>query len=797
MSGHPTLRRKLRRDIRRTWPLFTALVVTVLLGIALYAASNNAYRNLTDSYDNAFVVQSFPDLFVTTPDPQAYADQIRDDPAVQATRTRVQADLPMAVTSGSGGTDKLTGRIVGYPANGTPAVASLTTLSGASNPSPGEVLVEEHMADTFGLEAGDSVRVSTAAGEVEVEVAGVVSSAEYLWPAPSRQEIIVPPRSFGVLFVTDADARAWSGGGDNQALVLLTDTARNSADAGAALSSLSSTATQDGATEVLTRAEQPSNSLLQEDISGFQQMAVAFPALFLTAAGLAMYVLLTRRVTQERQVIGTLRASGVRSRTVGWHYLSYGLVAGALGALLGLPLGMAMAGAMSRAYVAVIGLPDQLTVFTAFRLETIAVGVAFALVATAISAGFPARRAARVAPAEAMRGDGADGHARTSRIERLVPGLEHLPARWRMIVRSIARNGKRTVFTASGVVLALILVLASVGMLDTMSSLIRVQFDEVTLADAQVEYAAPVGTDQVVAVNGVEGVTHAESVISQPVSVAAHGSVYSTQITGYDPNTRLHGFITRGGDPVPLPDDGILIDEAITAAIPDLQPGDEVQLTFPADGSTVTTTVVDFTYEPLGTFAYATKDWMRKNVPGAEATTVLAATDPGADQDAVRRAVSDLPGVVAYVPTSALQTTYEQYAGLFNVFLGAMLLLGAAMAFAIIFTTMSVNIVERQRELATLRAAGVRYRTLAGLVGGENTVIAALGVVPGLVLGVVSAAALLQTYSNDQFTLTLDIRWTSLVLAAVAIMAVAVLSQWPGLRSVRRMNVADAVRERS
>jgi putative ABC transport system permease protein len=119
------------------------------------------------------------------------------------------------------------------------------------------------------------------------------------------------------------------------------------------------------------------------------------------------------------------------------------------------------------------------------------------------------------------------------------------------------------------------------------------------------------------------------------------------------------------------------------------------------------------------------------------------------------------------------------------------------MAFAIIFTTMSVNIVERQRELATLRAAGVRYRAIAGVVGGENTLVAALGVLPGLVLGLVAAAGMLQTYSSDQFSLDLYVRPMTLVLSVLAIMGVAVLSQVPGLRAVRRMDVAQVVRERS
>ncbi len=792
--GHPTLRRKLMRDVRRSWPLFAALSITVMLGIALYAAADNSYRNLQNSYDNAFVVQDFPDLFVTGGDVAAVARDAEASPDVAASRTRVQVDLPISVDRG-GGTDKLVGRIIGYPRNGTPEVAALTSLSGSTNPSPGMVLVEEHMADTFGLVPGSTVELATAAGRVEVEVAGVVNSAEYLWPAPSRQEIIVPPESFGVLFVSESDARAWSGGEANQALVLLSDDVRGSAAEPDTVQSLESLALAAGATEVLDRSEQPSNALLQEDISGFEQMAVAFPALFLSAAALTLYVLLTRRVAEERQIIGTLRAQGVRGRTIGWHYMSYGLLAGLVGAVLGLPLGMALAGWMSRLYVGVIGLPEQLTVFGGFGATTVVTGLAFAILATGLAAVFPARRAAKIEPAEAMRGEQPRAVRGRSWVERVLPG--RVPATWRMVLRSIGRNAKRTVFTAAGVAMALILVLVSVGMVDTMNSLISVQFSTVSTANAQVDYAGPVTAAQRRAVASVAGVQRVETVIDQPVSIGYGDRVYATRFTAFDSDTAMHGFITPGGDTVPLPADGVLVDEAIAAQIPDLQPGDTVQLAFPAIDSVVAAPVAGFTYQPLGTFVYADKEWAADNIPQAASTTVLLQTSDGADADAVRRAVSDSPGVLGYVETSALEDTYNEYAGLFYVFVFAMLALGAVMAFAIIFTTMSVNIVERQRELATLRAAGVRYRAIAGLVGGENTIVAALGVIPGLVLGVIAAAAMLQSYSSDQFTLTLDIQPLTLVLSAAAIMAVAVVSQWPGLRAVRKMDVAQVVRERA
>ena len=149
-----TLRLKLRRDIARSWSLFAALVMTVLLGVGLFAASYDAYRDLAGSYDHAFAVQSFPDLFVTGGDVTAIARDAGATDGVAAVGARTVADLPMRVADPDGVTDAAVGRIVSCPATGVPPVASQTPITGAANPSSGAVLVEQHLAESSDLAPG-------------------------------------------------------------------------------------------------------------------------------------------------------------------------------------------------------------------------------------------------------------------------------------------------------------------------------------------------------------------------------------------------------------------------------------------------------------------------------------------------------------------------------------------------------------------------------------------------------------------------------------------------------------------
>jgi putative ABC transport system permease protein len=784
--SHPALRTKLRRDIVGQWPQFAAVVLIVLLGVGLFAASYNAYRNLRASYDRVFADERFADLFVTVRDADRFAATARTSPGVAAVSTRTEADLPVAV-----GADKLRGRVVGYPVGAPPAVNRLTLLRGSWLGGPDDVLVEHHMAEHFGLDTGDRVTVTGATGPRRLRVAGVVSSGEYLWPARSRQEPFTSPDDFGVLFAAEPTARDLAGAEQPDQVLVRMDPAAAPGDLGR----LAGAATAAGASTVLTRAEQPSNALLQEDITGFREMALAFPLLFLSAAGLATYVLLSRRVNSERPLIGMLRAQGMRRRAIAAHYVGYGLVAGLAGAVLGVVLGTAGAVVLSHAYVGIIDLPARSQVITALRPLTVLGGLAYGLAVGALAAWGPAVAAARVPAAEAMRSAAPVGDGARSLLERLVPGSRRLPARWRMALRGVGRNPRRTAFTATGVAMALLLILVSWTMIDTMNALLGTQFDVVARQDAQVDLSSPAEAARVEALRAVPGVAAVEPLVQVPATLVNGDRAYSTLLSGMDPHTTMHGWRPAGGAASALPADGILVGRGVTGTI-GVHAGDEVTLRLPTLGRSARVRVAGLLDEPLGTFAYASRDWLDATVGPVAATSALLRLDPGADPAAVRRAVSDLPGVVAYTDARSLQRLWDSFAGLFLVFVGGMLVLGALMAGGIIFTTMSVNVTERRRELATLRAAGVRYRSLARLVAGENLLVALLGVVPGLLLGVLGGTLFLDSFSSDQFRLSLVVMPGTLVFATLAVLVTAALAQWPALRSVRRTDLAAAVRER-
>ena len=783
------LRRSLRRDLRARWAQFAAVGVTIVLGVALFGASFDAFQNLTASYQKMYQELSFADLVAAGGPVQEVAAAGSAVPGVDATTVRAVGEVPVRI----GAHDQLA-RIIGLPADGRPAVDGVLVMRGTNlDPARGDqVLVEQHLAGARNLEPGDTMDVMTADGWRTVTVAGIVASPEYLWPARSRQEVLTPFDQWGVLFGPGALVEALPPTTiQRQVLFTLVQDAPDGA-----LGALESAALGAGAVSTEPRDQQPSSSALQEDVNGFGELSIAFPAMFLLAGALALAVLLGRMVASQRAQIGMLLATGFARRAILRHYLTFGLLVGLVGSVLGVILGSLAAATISRLYTATISVP--ITVIQV-RPLTIAMGLVMGTVAGAAAAYLPARRAARTSPAEAMRGELPAGHGTVSLVERLVPPVRRLPTRWLVSLRGLGRSPRRTMSTILGIALATMLILVSWGMIDTVQVLLDRQFGLVQRQDAAVLLATPMPAAELGTTLLVDGVAAAEPELDAQGAIVHGDARYATTIVGLLPDTTMHGFIAPDGSTLALPERGILLGAAMRDRL-HVGIGDDVDVDL-GGGNVTLLPVAGFVDEPFGTYAYASL--------GTVATlTGQAASDPqvssalvryrqGADPTAVADRLGALPGVAAVVASRGLYDLAQQLMGLFYVFVGVMLVFGAVMAFALIFNTMTANIAERATELAALRALGMARGTVSRLVTAENMILTILGLVPGLIGGYLLAAVFMASFSSDLFSFDLHVRPTTFVFTGLSILLVAVISQIPALRSVGRMDLGRIVRERA
>jgi putative ABC transport system permease protein len=778
---------KRKRDVRRQRGQFIAVAVTIGLGVMLFASTYDAYLNLDDSYNFTYDRLNFADMWVVGADP-GFEEDAATITGVETVETRYEADLPFRV-----GESSFIGRAVGYPSDGQPEINKIDVRDGGylDPDDESKVVIESHMATEFGLGVGDTFEVLVGGDFQEVEVVGVAISAEYIWPARSRQDIFPAPGTFGVAFISST---LFEGVPPELTSSDIMMTYQDDVDVVATDGAVREAAQAANAGDVIPRANQASHSTLQLDVQGFEQLAFMFPALFMFAAGLSAFVLLTRLVISQRTQIGTMRASGMGRKTILRHYLSYGTRLGLIAGLIGLVIGMVLGAVITAFYTAALGIPDTVR---SFHWVTPIVGVLFGLAAGSFGAYAPARRAFKLSPAEAMRGDIPAGAGRRSLFETVFPPFRGLPVRWKMVLRGIGRSKRRSFSTVLGVVLALTLVMVSWGMIDTMQSMIDRQFDVVATEDANVILSVPAEDETVRTVLDVSGVDHTEVVSTLQATVSHGGESYSTSISGYPADTKVHDF------PDGLPGNGILAGQGL-ADLLDVEIGDEVVIELPALGSEFRASLRGFLDEPMGTFLYTTDLFLESKVdepaillrPGVAGVKALF-VDGATDRDAIISNIEDLDTVAVAVDARQLVEIIEEFTVFFYMFVGVMLIFGGAMAFALMFNTISVNVAERKGEFATMRANGLSHSRIARLIASENILLTSLGLIPGILIGYLTGAYFMASFSSDVLSLDFSMNPLSIVLSAVAMLVTAGLSLIPALRTVRRLDISEVVRERA
>jgi putative ABC transport system permease protein len=694
------LRRKLIRDLLRQRGLIAAIVLVIFLGVALFVGSYLAYENLRDSYRDIQVRTRTADyvIQVGTADNGSIREVMRV-PGVEAAELQVVVDLPVIMPTSSDSPrttseSKPTARLISIPVEKQPDLNQIVVVSGHYPTRLDEVLVERHFADYFGLHEGDTVQVETPAAKRRLVVSGVGVTSEYLWVSRSRQDVMPSPSGFGVLFVPretlmylgqnalasalSSDDLAFSGqlsalqlastwDGGNSLLVRLTPGANGES----VISELKEVLGRDNLISATPRSELPGIQLLQLDVDGFQQVAIAFPFFFLAVGGFVVLSVLSRQIDQERMIIGTMQALGMRSGQVLRHYIAYGLVIGLVGAVLGAAAGIALGNEMTSKYAAELYIP-----FVTTRVDwpIVAIGLVAGLAVPGLAGILPARRASRLQPAEAMR----------SRVPLWVPGSESVIASlvrafpfWLKVpLRDLGRHPARSLGSAAGIASAAILITTTAGMFDSLARGVDLAFNKSQRYDLRADFYWPRSAAAIEgSIANITGIRQSETMLALPVRLRnpRTGKTYDTVLQGIpDRSPLLHVLDASGSELHPGPDDAILTKSV--ASEMGLKVGDVVAVTRLPNGSTTDVRIGQLADALMGNSIILTAaDAADRYQLFGMATTLLVSVEPG-DIDAVTSQLQNLTAVAQVTDLHAVRGQITNLMGLMYVFLGMMVL---------------------------------------------------------------------------------------------------------------------------
>ena len=808
------LQRKLIRDIWAAKTQFGAVTFIVLLGVTMFVSSYSAYENLDSSYDGTYERLSMADYWISVDYiPQGAVRKMSEIPGVVA-EGRIVGDVSLDLAEGSG--ERVAGRVVSLPQHRYPDVNDVRVISGNyfSTHAGREVLLEKHLAEYHELEPGDWLTVKKGDSKIRFRVAGIVVSPEYIWVSKSAQEPMPSPRTFGILFLPQSKVETLFGmSGLVNEINLVVEPNMNRGEVLSQVkrvlrsNNINRLTSKDDPVSIaarkidifrgvrtaymVERKDHLGNQLLKQDLEGFKQLAILFPVLFLSMAALAIYVLLNRLIESQRVQIGLMRALGYGRIQILAHYLGFALIVGTVGSLLGVGLGYVLSGALTQEYSRQLGLPFM-SIVPIWGVAT--VGIIIGITVPSLAALFPAWATTRIQPAEAMR-PASPAAGRRSLLERVFPFLSHLPYVLKLPLRNVFRNIRRTLFMATGVASAIALVLVSMSFVDAMQTTLFTQFEKIQNYDARVIFQGTGATATASFIGRLQGIEQAEPILEVPYRIRYGEQVSDTGIMGLSEGSSMYNLLTPDGSRTAVTEDGILLSLSMKKKL-GADIGDTLQLE-PITGTVGDTEkeLIGFVDSPLGDRAFMPlQETQRLLRAHGTATGVLVDFDGEPSAKLLNR-LYDLPGIASIEFVAETRNFLDQLMGFFWVFIGVMLGMSIALGTAIIFNGVTVNVLERRREIAIMRAVGISNRRLGLILTLENLAIGLIGVLIGLPLGHYLAIAYMAQFETDTIAMSAVIFPRSYIIAASVALLILLVSQIPAIRQIYRMSLSTATKD--
>ena len=505
------LHRKLLRDLWASKLQYGALALLLTLGIAIFSGSYVGYLNLRKSEEKTYEELLLADAFFRIAGaPEAVVQKVAGVNGVEAVEGRIVRDVGMVDPANPQGL--LSVRVISVPDNGRPVVNDLLVDRGEYLPDglSDAVLVDRIFAEKNNLSVNDSLVLVLEGSRSSLTISGTFTSPEYLWKAKSLQEPLVAPDAFAVVFVRQSVAENLFNQQDaiNEITVRFTP----EADGDTTMEQVQHVLAPYSLLESIPRDRQPSYILLKLDLEGFGEIAMIVPAMFLVITALSILVLMTRTVHAQRNQIGLLCAVGYGQWQVMRHYLGYTLLVGVLGCMLGTAFGYGLAALVTSTYTDVANIPFMVM---DVHWPVLVIGVGLGLGTCVLAGLFPAWRAANLAPATAMRPAAPTGGHLTL-VDRVLP-MKRLPFILRLATRSVFRQRRRSLVNMAGIAVSVSLIVAALGMMDSLSSTLDMQFGRIESYDLNVTLTKPDTELLVEELAGWAGVERAEPALEVPV----------------------------------------------------------------------------------------------------------------------------------------------------------------------------------------------------------------------------------------------------------------------------------------
>ena len=563
----------------------------------------------------------------------------------------------------------------------------------------------------------------------------------------------------------------------------------------------------------LDRSQSESAATYQADTKRMDNIANVFPLMFFLVAALVALTTMTRMVDDERVQIGTYKALGYGKARIAGRYLLYALVAAGVGATLGvIVLSQLLPYIIMSAYSIIYAVPPldlPLPVDWGVALSAAGLGVGVTLLTTWVTVYSSLRE-----PPATLMLPRAPKAGRRILLEHVTPIWRRLSFSWKVTARNLFRYKRRLLMTVIGISGCASLLLVGFGLHDSIWDIIDLQYGPIIhydttvgLSDASTELDVSAVTDYLGSAGGASDIVRVQRESMQATGTGPSTSATSkTHVTVIVPQDSLQAqeavtFRDRTtGAAVAFDDDAVLVTEKL-ASLYGIRAGDQLML-FDQDGAgnAIGTghalTVTGVTENYVANLVYVGRGAWRSVSPVTPVFSTIFCNVPDAGD--VRATVSarlhDMTGVSTVTFSDEVINQYRHVLSVVDMVVVVLIVSAAALAFIVLYNLTNINVEERLREIAALKVLGFTKREVYAYIFREIMLLALMGDVAGMLLGIWLERFVITTAEVDYVMFGRSIHPLSFVYAFALTLVFSALVMLVMRRKLDRVDMVESLK---
>lgn len=704
---------KLVRDIRQSIGQFIAIVLVIAVGAFFYAGLVT-YSNTLSAYTKAYFQEHhLSDLNV-------YYSQISKRDVARLSEMegihKVEGRYTLDATQtfeGYKASIKIHSIPVGNEIN-TP-----TVMEGRIPSKTDEILLDSHYAKEHQYRVGDTIRISLDKKDYTFTISGLGENVEY-----AKKNEIQDHKTFGVAYTAEESLlEGVNGFSYNEVLI----DAEEGYDLDKLGKSIEAGSKQLSYLNQVSKERTFSYSKLNETIHNNNMMSKVIPLVLFLIGAIILFLTMSRIIDSQRNQVGIMKALGIKNRTILLHYMGYPLLVGIIGSILGcfmaaivfIPL---VTASSSRSY-SLPGIEFTLSLYSI--LPPLVFSSAFGFLACYLSG----RTVLQERAAQAMRPK-PPKKMKMLFIER-IPGIwSRFSFSYKLVLRNILLNKQKALVSSVGIVASTVLLITAFG---TYASLLKVanQIEEVYAYDLRVDYEIGASFD---ASKLPSGIKQKYDLSTFPVEFVKGDQTEKATLTVTEKENNHIRFFDEHHNQLLLENEGVLVPKSYADKY-HIAEGDLIQIKFVAPelkNKRIEMKVLDVSTQYSNPSFYSTPAYLKSFDIEYNPTSLLVEAGSAADLVNVRNFFEQDPYVDRITDKMDLKKS-AQYILKQNSFVFIMFILCAViLSFGAIYTISSINIYERNRELATLKVLGYPKYKINRLIFFENILLTTFAVIVAL-----------------------------------------------------------------